>query len=277
MADYVDLHIHTYHSDGRQTSDEVVAQALKLELKAISITDHDTVLGIPEAESCAAGTGLEVVSGIELSTTVDDRDLHMLGYLFDPENKQLLDAIRHFREVRETRGQRMLEKLTELDMPIEIEEVRAAAGEAAIGRPHIAQVMLEKKYVHTYNEAFRRYIGTNGPAYVPKANLSPQEAIDLIHEAGGVAVMAHPALTAYDEYIPTLKEQGMDGIEIYHPTHNRSDRQRYRKLGKKLDLFFIGGSDSHNRKGRYGDIGDQRVPYHYLDDMKDYWQKRLCA
>lgn len=277
MADYVDLHIHTCHSDGRQTSAQVVEQALKRDLKAISITDHDTVVALPEVQSCAEGTELEIIPGIELSTTVDDRDLHMLGYLFDSENKRLLDAIRHFREVRERRGRRMLEKLAELDMPIDIQEVKAAAGEAAIGRPHIAQVMLEKKYVHTYNEAFRRYISTNGPAYVPKANLSPQEAIGLLHEAGGVAIMAHPALTNYDEIIPTLKEQGMDGIEIYHPTHRRSDRQRYRKMGKELDLIFMGGSDSHNRKGRYGDIGDEHVPYKYLTVMKEHWRKRRSA
>jgi predicted metal-dependent phosphoesterase TrpH len=273
MPDFVDLHIHSSHSDGRQTPGEVVEHALKLGLKAISITDHDVVSGYNEAAACASGKDIEVVPGIELSASKRDDDIHLLGYLFRPDYQRLLEMIDRFRRIRFERGKKMVERLAKLDMTIDFEEVLETAGEAAIGRPHLAEAMVKHGFVSNYNQAFEKYLGLDGPVYVPKAKLTPAEAIDLLHEAGGVAVMAHPGLTERDDMIEELAAAGLDGLEVYHPTHNRVMRKKYRKISKRLGLFVSGGSDSHQRKGRYGEIGQENVPLECLDSMKEAWQK----
>jgi predicted metal-dependent phosphoesterase TrpH len=168
----------------------------------------------------------------------------------------------------------MVDRLAALGIEVDYEDMLKAAGEAAIGRPHLAEAMVKKKVVVSYNEAFDRYLGLGGPVYVPKAKLTPDEAIELIHEAGGIAVMAHPVLTSSDDMIEKLAAMNMDGLEIYHPTQDRAARKRYRKIARRHGLFVTGGSDSHNRKGRYGDIGQENVPYECLEAMKEAWHKR---
>lgn len=274
MADFVDLHIHSDHSDGRQSPQEIVDRAVELGLRAISITDHDVVSGCFEAISYAHDKDIEVIEGIELSAAKTDDDIHLLGYLFLPDDDRLLESLEYFRRIRQERGKKMLKRLARLDIHIEYDEILGLAGKAAIGRPHVAEAMVKHGYVGTYNEAFERYLSLDGPVYVPKAKLTPADAIDLIHGAGGVAIMAHPALTGRDEMIEEMVAAGLDGIEIYHPTHTRAGRKRYRLVAKKYGLIMTGGSDSHNRKGRYGDIGDQHVPSHYLDNLKAGWQAR---
>jgi hypothetical protein len=274
MPDFVDLHIHSDHSDGRQTPREIVDRAIELGLRAISITDHDVVSGCLEAITYARDKDIEVITGIELSAAKTDDDIHLLGYLFRPDDTPLLESLEKFRRIRQERGKKMVKRLAGLDIHVDFTEILNLAGKAAVGRPHLAEALVRHGHVSTYNEAFDRYLSLDGPVYVPKAKLTPAEAIELIHGAGGVAVMAHPILTDRDEMIEHMVAAGLDGIEIYHPTHTRAGRKRYRLLAKKYGLIMTGGSDSHNRKGRYGDIGDQHVPSHYLDNLKAGWQAR---
>ena len=274
MPDFVDLHIHSNHSDGRQSPRQVIDDAHELGLKAVSITDHDVVSGYGEAAEYAKNKEIEVISGIELSASKADDDIHLLGYLFRADHSRLLDTLEKFRRIRSERGKKMVARLARLGMKLDYEEVLKAAGEAAVGRPHLAEAMVSNGFAASYNEAFDRYLGVGGPVYVPKAKLTPAEAISLIHEAGGVTVMAHPVLTNRDDMIAEMVAAGLDGIEIFHPTHTQATRKKYRKIARQQGLFMTGGSDSHNRRGRYGDIGQEKVPYEYLTAMKEAWQKR---
>ena len=272
MPDFIDLHIHTDHSDGLQTPRQAVNRALALKLKAIAITDHDSVSGFLEASAYAVGRNLEVLAGIELSASTDEvADIHILGYLFRPDDEKLTETLEQFRRYRIERGKKMVDKLEQIGIKINYDDVLEAAAGATVGRPHLAEVLVKDGLVNSYGEAFSRYLHLRGPVYIPKAKLSPEDAIALIHNAGGVAVMAHPVLTAKDELIGTLCAAGLDGLEIYHPTHDASSRKKYRKLADTLGLCRTGGSDSHNRKGRYGDIGDEKVPYDYLANLKNKW------
>ncbi|MCK5125971.1 MAG: PHP domain-containing protein [candidate division Zixibacteria bacterium] len=274
MPELVDLHIHTNHSDGLQTPEDVINSGMRLGLKAISITDHDVVSGVIEAASYAEGKDIEVVSGIELSVSKAKDDIHLLGYFIDTLHEELVETLERFRRIRQERGRKMVERLAAIGVNIDYSKILASAGKAAIGRPHLAEALLNGGYVSNYNESFRKYLGLHGPVYVPKAKISPAEAISLLHRAGGIAVMAHPGLTNEDNMIEEMAAAGLDGIEIFHPTHNGTDRKRYRRLAEKLGLVCTGGSDSHNRKGRYGDIGDQKVPADYLAMMKNAWHER---
>jgi predicted metal-dependent phosphoesterase TrpH len=272
MPDYIDLHIHNDHSDGLQTPRQVVDRALKLKLKAIAITDHDSVSGFCEAAAYAKEKDIEVIAGIELSaSTAEINDLHILGYLFRPDDEVLIETLEGFRRFRVERGKKMVERLAQMDIEINYDDVLKAAGGATVGRPHLAEVLVNDGLVNSYSEAFHRYLYLGGPVYLPKASLSPAEAIDLIHKAGGAAIMAHPALTNKDTLIETFKGYGLDGLEIYHPTHDSSSRKKYRKIAQALDLCQTGGSDSHNRKGRHGDMGDEKVPFEYLANLKNKW------
>lgn len=274
MPDFIDLHIHTDHSDGLQTPGEAVDSGLTLGLKAISITDHDVVTGVIEAREYASGKDIEVVTGIELSASKENDDVHILGYFLDPTHDELCQTIERFRRIRLERGKKMVERLAAIDIVFDFDAIVEKAGKAAIGRPHLAEALVEGGFVSNYNEAFRKYLGLHGPVYVPKAKITPAAAIELLHKAGGIAVMAHPGLTNEDHMIEEMTAAGLDGIEIFHPTHKAADRKRYRRLAEKLGLVCTGGSDSHNRKGRYGDIGDQKVPGEYLDVMRTVWQQR---
>jgi len=273
MPDRVDLHIHTSHSDGRQSPREVVDRACQIGLKAIAITDHDSVSGYVEAARYARGKDIEVIPGIELSSAQTDDDIHILGYLIRPDNRKLADTIKRFHRIRTERGKKMIKRLARLGIEIDYEEVLTAASGAPLGRPHVAEVLVAHGVVDSYSMAFDKYLALNGPVYVPKAKLTPREAIDLIHQAGGVAVMAHPKLTDRDEIIPGLVADGLDGLEIFHPSHTRTARKRYRQMAQRYDLICTGGSDSHNRNGRFGEIGEQQVPYKYLQQLKARWAR----
>ncbi len=272
MAEYVDLHIHTDHSDGLQTPRQVVDRGRELDLAAVAITDHDTVSGVAEAAAYAATIGFDLVAGIELSaSTGENDDIHLLGYFINIDHPVLVETLERFRRARLERGRVMVKRLADLGLMINYDDVIETAGGATVGRPHLAEVLVKDGLVSSYHEAFNRYLYLGGPVYVPKSKLSPSEAIGLIHETGGVAVMAHPGLTGRDEIIPALAAAGLDGIEIYHPIHNVSARKRYRLLAKKFRLAMTGGSDSHNRKGRHGDIGDERVPVGYFEGLRARW------
>jgi predicted metal-dependent phosphoesterase TrpH len=268
MAPYVDLHIHSDHSDGTLSVTEILAAVRKANLAAFALTDHDTLEGYRELGRHMRPGDPELVCGVELSVQVDQSDMHLLAYLFGPEDKEFNDRLNGLRQARARRAQQMVDRLAESGVIVDIEEVLQIAGNAAVGRPHLAEAMLRLGITGSFGEAFRRYIGKDGPAYVPKARLEPAEAIDLIHAAGGVAVLAHPMVDNMLRHVEELAEMGLDGIEVYHYTVSRADVDRLKKLARRLGLLPAGGSDFHGREGYDDMIGRQPVPVEYLSGLK---------
>jgi len=274
----LDLHLHSTCSDGTFTPSELVAEALRQSLTAIALTDHDTVDGVAELTRAAEGTGLEAVAGIEISAEFGSGEgMHILGYLVRPDDSQLQDRLNWMREGRRLRNQEILSKLQALDIRLTPEDVRKHAGTHVICRPHVAMALVEKGYVSSTREAFDRYLGKSRPAYVPRRRLSPAESIRLITDSGGVPVLAHPGTlqigrNALSELLLTLKDSGLQGLEVHHPQHEPSQRRRYAELAAGLDLVATGGSDFHGAltpdltMGR--GFGDLRVPDETLAQLR---------
>jgi predicted metal-dependent phosphoesterase TrpH len=265
---WIDLHIHTSASDGLLSPEEVVKIAKECRLSAISITDHDAIGGFVEAKEKASELGIELVSGVELSVAHKGDDFHLLAYLIDYENPEFQKKINSFRDERFVRGEKMVEKLNELGIDLRLDTVKAIAGDGSVGRPHLADALLKEEFVHTYDEAFARYLGYHAPAYVAKKYLAPQEAIDLIHLVRGVAVFAHPGTSRSQHAIYDFVEMGLDGIEAYHSQHDRNMTTHYINLAKKLGLIYTGGSDCHGRRKGKVLIGTVKVPYRCLEMLK---------
>ncbi|HIE37648.1 MAG TPA: PHP domain-containing protein, partial [Anaerolineae bacterium] len=264
----VDLHIHSTASDGVLTPTEVVHLALKRGLSAIALTDHDTLAGVAEAQA-AAGTRLEVIPGVEVNSEGDWGDLHFLGLYVDPENPFLNERLRAMQEARVGRAQRIVKKLAWLGMPLDWEEVRALAGGQSVGRPHIARALLNHGYISTTQEAFDRYIGREGPAYVPRLRLTPTEVIEAIHRAGGVAVLAHPAYSGVLNQVETFVSHGLEGLEVYYPDHSPEDTQALLALCQRHGLLATGGSDFHGPGYEEGaPVGSVYVPWECVQALR---------
>lgn len=268
MAGHIDLHMHTVCSDGLLTPEELLERVRQKRLDAFSVTDHDTIEGYLAMGRLMADDDPELISGVELSALIGDRDLHLLGYGFDPDNEEFNRSLFDFRERRNQRAREIVEKLDALGLHISIEAVEKAAGGAPIGRPHIADTLCASGQIRYYEEAFQKYIGGDGPAYVPKARMSPAEAIRLVHAAGGVAVMAHPYLSDMYKHVEELAHLGLDGIEVYHYSHRRADGDRLRALADELGLICTGGSDFHGRNSRGEAINSQKVPAAFLPALQ---------
>lgn len=265
----VDLHIHSTASDGQMTPSEVVECALERHLRAISITDHDSVAGVEQARELARETELEVIPGLELGVAHRGADVHLLGYFIDPRCDELLQALKRFRRHRYRRGEKIIDKLNHLGVDLRMETVMAIAGDAPLGRPHVANAMVREEYVVSYREAFARYLGYHAPAYVPRSGASLKQAIDLIHHAGGVVVLAHPGVLHRDELIPEMVEMGLDGLEAYHYIHDQETARRYVLLAHQHGLVFTGGSDCHSsRSGGRHLLGKVPVSYHCVTALK---------
>ena len=227
--------------------------AISMGLSALAVTDHDTLGGLAEAQSAAQKMGLDLVSGVELSVEDEGGRFHLLGYLFDPENAALRDALVTLRASRALRNEQMAQKMAALGLPVTMDDVRREAGEEAdvIARPHFAQALVKKGVVHSVKEAFDRYLSNGKPLYQAKQVLTPREAIALLHDAGGVAVMAHPGLVPLSAErlalrIETLaREDGMDGLEAYYSQHSPADTERFLTLARQYGLAVTGGSDFH--------------------------------
>jgi len=260
MSRYCDLHLHTTHSDGLYTPKEMMERAVKVGLKVIAISDHDAVSGYVEASKYFNEMELTVIPAVELSTALDNTEIHILGYLIDHTNPEMLEAISKFREARQDRGIKIVQKLNELDIDLSMDTVRKIAGDATLGRPHIAEALVQEEFVETFNEAFARYLGYHAPAYVPKFRITPYEAIELIHGAGGVAVLAHPGTLGRDDKIPELVEAGLDGIEAIYPLHSHQQIERYKRMTSDFGLIFTGGSDCHGRNQEKMRLGGTTVP-----------------
>src|SRR5262249_1931237 len=225
-----DLHLHTFFSDGTYSPEEVAALAQQNGLKAVSLTDHDTVEGCARmAVACQAG-GVEFIPAAELTAEVSGHEIHFLGYFVDPENESLLRELAKFQEVRQSRVQEMCARLNELGVPLSAQTVFALANCRAPGRPHVARALVQEGFCSGLDEAFERFLKKSRPAWVPKFKISATEAIQLIHQAGGVAAMAHPGLNRTDEVIPDLVEAGMDALECFHTKHSTSMTEHYLEI-----------------------------------------------
>jgi 3',5'-nucleoside bisphosphate phosphatase len=259
----IDLHMHSTASDGSQPPEGVVAQALAAGVSAIALTDHDTVAGVTRARAAAEGTALHVVAGVELSAYQGDEESHLLGlHLSD------LDAMERdleaFRDARRTRGEQMVERLNAIGVKITFDDVLEAAAGGAIGRPHVAKALVENGWARDNRDAFDRYLGAGRPAFLDKRRLSLREAIDMVHQCGGIAVLAHPGGEGTLARLTALKAMGLDGVEVLHPSHSAEDRKRLLALADALALVPSGGSDSHGAAAGPRVVGALPVPAAWL-------------
>lgn len=247
MHSKVDLHTHTTHSDGACTPHELIQKAKEAGIDIISVTDHDNTKGIKEATLIGKELGVEVIPGVEISSEISNREIHILGYFFDPDNQELEHYLNFFRAERIKRAGRIINKLKNLGFDIDLEDVLNNARNSAVGRPHIANVMLEKGIVSSYFEAFNKYIGNGSPAYEKKVYVSPQSAFRIINDAGGLSFIAHPG-NMPENLVKDLIESGVDGIEVVHPSHSVLQQKFYRGIVNSYFLLECGGSDYHGGK-----------------------------
>lgn len=274
----VDLHVHTTASDGTDSPSEIVAKALAAGLKVIAITDHDSTEGVAEALVAARGTDLEVIPGIEVSTDVPHAEVHVLGYFVDVADEDLQRTLRLLRESRRGRARRMVDKLAELGVEIDWERVKELAGAGAVGRPHVAQAMVEKGYVAKTAEAFDRYIGRNGPAYVERYKLTPAEAVQLIRRAKGLPALAHPVVAGaaeqlgaeldLDALLAELKQAGLAAIECYYTGYPPEITDALLAKAHALDLVPTGGSDYHGSNLVGPVLGGVYVPLESVAELR---------
>jgi len=264
-----DLHIHTKCSDGIFTPEEIVEKAKNAGLKAFSITDHDSVSAIDKAKPLADQYGIEFINGVEMSSTFQGHDIHILGYFFDENNHELQRYLEHCKQLRTERAERMVHKLAKMGVKIEIEEIILKAQNGSVGRPHIAAVLQDGGFVRSFSEAFSKYLGSHSPAYVKSIETHPAEVIKLINEASGISSLAHPGQNVPDEIVRRLISLGLDGIEIVHPSHDTYKQNYYREIANEYFLLFSGGSDYHGLKDQEEDhFGQTTIPYEWVTKMK---------
>jgi len=273
MEGRVDLHIHTTCSDGFYTPEEIVEKARELNLTGISITDHDNVDAIWRATEYAKKLGIEVIPGVELSSDFGENEVHILAYFIDLENEELERYLQFFRTERLKRAERMIKKLNNLGFHITIDDILLKAKNSAIGRPHIAQALLEKEYVRAYYEAFNKYIGNGCPAYEKKVHISPRSAFKIISDAGGLSFIAHPGFMK-ESVLKELIDAGVDGIEVMHPSHNQQLMKFYKGIVNEYFLLESGGSDFHGgKRDDHANFGHYNVSQNIVDAMKKRLQK----
>lgn len=247
---YADLHMHTAYSDGQLPPRALVHKARQRGLKVIAVTDHDSIAAWPELRRASAEAGgPTVVPGVELSVSVDDREVHLLGYFFDPDHQALNDHLNAFAQARHDRAVQMTRQLQEAGVGLSFEAVLdEVAEDAVIGRPHVAMALVEAGHVADVDEAFDRYLRDGKVAYVAKPAFPAEEALRMLHDAGGIGVLAHPSHWTSSHTIRHLVDAGMDGIEVIHPSHDASLRAYYQRLARDYRLLTTGGSDFHGHR-----------------------------
>jgi 3',5'-nucleoside bisphosphate phosphatase len=278
MTDAIDLHSHTTCSDGSETPAELVARAKANAARAIAITDHDTIGGLAEGQAAAELLGIEFVKGIEISAEYSPGTMHILGYGINDHCSALLSKLHELRVARDTRNPQIAEKLRALGVDINYDEVARLAGNEVVGRPHFARILVQKGFADSIQDAFNKFLAKGAVAYVEKKRLSPAESIDLLHEAGGIAVLAHPyqlrlpSMNDFLDLIADLAALGLDGVEAIYSRHSIAEREQYTKVAKQLGLVVSGGSDYHGTYKPDLDIvtgkGDLHVPYSVLENIK---------
>jgi 3',5'-nucleoside bisphosphate phosphatase len=266
---FADLHLHTNFSDGTFSPEELVKQAQKAGLACIAVTDHDSVEGCARAETACAAVNLEFIPGAELTAEHAETELHVLGYFLDTAHEKLLTEIAKFQVVRQSRIYEMVARINELGTPLQADSVFALANCKSPGRPHVARALVKAGLVKNLDEAFERFLKKGRPAWVPKSKISALDAIALVHQAGGLAVMAHPGLNRTDGVIPDLVHGGLDGIECFHTKHSTAMSERYLEIAHKYHLLVTGGSDCHGFSKGKPLIGTVKLPYEHVKKMKE--------
>lgn len=281
--DYIDLHVHSNASDGTLTPTEVVDLAITSGLRAIALTDHDTLSGLGEARSAAllhsdADNPLRIIPGTEISVSYKNKDIHLLGLFVDPDNNELDKALRNAVKNRDVRNEKMTENLRNAGMDITIEKIRQTEGNAVLTRAHFAKYMTAHGFTKSNEDAFHRYLHDTSPYYVPREYLSPEEAIALIHKAKGLAILAHPLLYKYnlkevEELVALLCTYGLDGIEAIYSSNMGFDEGHLRRIANKYGLAISGGSDFHGANKPHLSIGtgkgNLKIPYTILEQLEE--------
>jgi predicted metal-dependent phosphoesterase TrpH len=271
--------MHTTHSDGRLSPKKLVENAVAVGLEVISICDHDTLNGIPLAiETATDYPNLEVIPGVEISTDYKEGDVHVLGYFIDYASPELESKLKDMRLARLFRAKEMIAKLAALDMPLKWQRIKEIAGDGSVGRPHIAQAMLEKGYITDFDEAFHKYISRGGPAYVERIKLTPVKAVEVVLESGGLPVLAHPlTIPESEELIRELKDTGLVGLEAYYDGFTPEKIDRVLDYAARYDLIATGGSDFHGLNGHEEvELGKAPVPYEVAVKLIALAKKRRC-
>jgi predicted metal-dependent phosphoesterase TrpH len=265
-----DLHTHTNYSDGSHSPNQLIDLALKSGLNIISITDHDNVNGIPEAINYGKKKGMQVIPGVEISADLNGQEIHILGYFIDYSNTKLLEFLSVLRSNRILRNEKIVQKLNELGSKIQFGSIIDKAGtNTSIGRPHIAMELSEEGFVNSYYEAFIKYIGDGKPAYIKKPNPSSEEVIKKISEAGGLSFVAHPGKTVRDSILADLIGNGLDGIEVLHPSHSKDDIKYFNDVASENFMLTSGGSDYHGgMKNDHKNFGKYFVSMNEIINMK---------
>lgn len=265
---FTDLHLHTTFSDGTYSPEELVNQAKQHELAAIALTDHDTVEGCARMKAACESAGIEFIPASELTAEMDGIELHLIGYFLDVECPRLLKEMARFQQVRQDRIREIVARLNQLDVPLEEQDVWAIAKCKSPGRPHVARALIARKLCGSLDEAFERFLKKGKPGWVPKCRISAAEAIELVHEAGGLAVLAHPGLARSEEAIMPLVELGLDGLECFHTRHSPSMSEYYVTVAEQNGLLVTGGSDCHGMNKGKPLIGSIKLPYEYVRLLK---------
>jgi hypothetical protein len=270
MSSRADLHTHSAYSDGRLTPTELVERAVSRGLEVLALTDHDCTDGIAEAlEAAQKHPQLLFIPGVELSTDVPHEEVHVLGYFLDWQNPRFQARLGRLRRSRLERGRKMLAKLKRLGIEISWQRVQELAGDGAVGRPHIALAMMEAGHISSLEEAFDRYIGRNGPAYVEREKITPTEAVQLLTDASALPVLAHPRdLQNLDSLLLELKEAGVIGMEVYYQDYDQQAIERLLAIARQHDLLPLGGSDFHGIGGAHErDLGDIPLPFEPVEQL----------
>ncbi len=271
MTRAADLHLHTRHSDGTFTSAEVVRRAREAGLACIALTDHDTVAGLPEMTSLCEAAGIEFIPGIELTAHVDEREVHVLGYFMRYEEGEFVAQIENFKKGRAQRVAEMVGKLQKAGVGLQTADVTAVAGgDSALGRLHVARALLNRGFIRHMDEAFHRFIGKGKPAFVPKVHLNVDDAAALIHRFGGVAILAHPGVSALENHLDDLFDAGLDGLEAWHSRHTAAQCDRFCVFARERGCLITGGSDCHGLAKDKVLIGGVRLDYVYVEKLKEF-------
>lgn len=274
----IDLHAHTTASDGLLEPAALVAAAREAGVGVLGVADHDSTEGVAPAVAEGRRLGVDVIPAVELNTDVPGTEVHILGYFIDHRLEWLQSLLLRLRDGRLHRAERMVEKLTALGLPIEMERVLAFAGQGAVGRPHVARALLEAGHIQETAEAFARYIGRNGPAYVERLKVTPTQAVEIIRGAGGVPVLAHPGWLGDEAMVEELLAAGLEGIEVYYPDHTPAMVEHYLAVARAHNLLVTGGTDFHggDLATRVG-LGSQYVPPEAVDRLRARAQGRRPA
>ena len=246
----IDLHVHSNHSDGTLSPEELVTLAKNTGVSAFALTDHDTVSGIQKAKAATAGSGVTVISGTELSAAYQKKDIHILGLFIDETNPSLLTALEEAVMARDSRNERMAERFRSLGIPLTLEDLRLMNPDTVITRAHFAKYLIEHNHVKNSEEAFRRYLNYDAPCFVPREYMQPERAISLILQAGGIPVLAHPLLykllpAELEALLQRLTDAGLKGLEVYYSSNTNFDEQICYGLANRFGLLMTGGTDFH--------------------------------